>query len=76
MLSPEKFYKILIKNNIDFFSGVPDSLLKSICGYISDITTSNNHIITANEGGAVGIGIGYHLATNKVPLIYICKILV
>ena len=45
MLSPEKFYKILAKNDIDFFSGVPDSLLKSICGYISDITTSNNHII-------------------------------
>ena len=51
MLLPENFYKILIKNDIDFFSGVPDSLLKSICGYISDNTTSNNHIITSNEGG-------------------------
>ena len=70
MLSPENFYKILIKNDIDFFSGVPDSLLKSICGYISDNTSSNNHIITSNEGGAIGVGIGYHLATNKVPLIY------
>ena len=70
MLSPEKFYKILVKNDIEFFCGVPDSLLKSICGYISDHTTSNNHIIASNEGGAVGIGIGYHLATNKVPLIY------
>ncbi len=70
MLSPEKFYKILARNDIEFFCGVPDSLLKSMCGYISDHTTSNNHIIASNEGGAIGIGIGYHLATNKVPLIY------
>ena len=70
MLSPEIFYNTLIKNGIEFFCGVPDSLLKSICGYISDNTTSNNHIITSNEGGAIGVGIGYHLATNKVPLIY------
>ena len=55
---------------LSFFCGVPDSLLKSMCGYISDHTTSNNHIIASNEGGAIGIGIGYHLATNKVPLIY------
>ena len=63
MILPENFYKILIKNDINFFSGVPDSLLKSICGYISDNTSSNNHIITSNEGGAIGVGIGYH--SNK-----------
>ena len=53
-----------------FFSGAPDSLLVNICNYISDNTTDNNHIIAANEGNALSIGIGYHLATNNLPLIY------
>lgn len=70
MIDTKFFFKSLIKNNISFFSGVPDSLLKSICAYISDHTDSKNHIIAANEGNALAIGIGYHLATGKLPLIY------
>jgi len=70
MIKPESFFNILINENIDFFSGVPDSFLKNICNYISDNTTDNNHIIAANEGNALSIGIGYHLATNNLPLIY------
>ena len=70
MLSLEIFYKILKDNDVNFFTGVPDSLLKSICGYIADNVPEKNHIISSNEGGAVAIGIGYHLATNKIPMIY------
>tara|TARA_B100001248_G_scaffold233181_1_gene194549 strand:- start:8784 stop:9923 length:1140 start_codon:yes stop_codon:yes gene_type:complete len=70
MINPESFFKNLIKNDITFFSGVPDSLLKNICGYISDNADENNHIIAANEGNAMALGIGYHLATSKLPLIY------
>jgi len=70
MLSPKIFYKNLIDNDINFFTGVPDSLLKSICGYIADKTPVKNHIISSNEGSAVAIGIGYHLATDKIPMIY------
>lgn len=29
------------------------------------------HMITANEGAAVGVAAGYHLATGKVPLVYL-----
>jgi phosphonopyruvate decarboxylase len=70
MMSPEVFYKLLKSNSIDFFAGIPDSLLKSICGYITDHEQSQDHIIAANEGAAIALGAGYHLATKKVALVY------
>ncbi len=70
MINPEQFYNLLKENGIDFFTGVPDSQLKNICAYISDNVSKENHIIAANEGGAVALGAGYHLATGKIPLIY------
>ena len=55
----------------EFFTGVPDSLLKPLVDYLIDNCQGNgNHIIAANEGNAVAIGAGYHLATGKVPVIY------
>lgn len=70
MIKPKFFYDLLIENNIDFFSGVPDSLLKSFCAYVTDNAAYNNHIISANEGSAVGLAAGYHIATGKIPLVY------
>lgn len=70
MIDVKNFYESLKKRGIDFFTGVPDSLLKDICAYIADHSNPENNIITANEGGAIALGAGYHLATNKVPLIY------
>lgn len=55
----------------EFFTGVPDSLLKPLVDYLIDNCQDNeNHVIAANEGNAVAIGAGYHLATGKVPVIY------
>ena len=55
----------------EFFTGVPDSLLKPLVDYLLDNYQGNEkHIIAANEGNAVAIGAGYHLATGKVPVIY------
>lgn len=70
MIAPSDFYKLLIDNNINFFTGVPDSLLKNICGYIQDNTSKNNNIIAANEGNAIALATGYHLATGMIPLVY------
>ncbi len=70
MISPEYFYNYLLKNNIEFFAGVPDSLLKDICAYITDHSSKQNHIIAANEGNAIALAAGYHMATNKIPLVY------
>ena len=70
MIRPSYFYDLLIKNGTDFFAGVPDSLLKNLCAYITDNAPDSNHIISANEGSATGLATGYHLATGKIPMIY------
>src|SRR6056297_3030366 len=70
MILPEKFYSWLSASQIDFFCGVPDSLLKDICAYITDHSGPGNHIIAANEGNAVALAAGYHMATQKIPLVY------
>ena len=70
MIRPTYFYELLIKNGTDFFAGVPDSLLKNLCAYITDNAPAENHIISANEGSATGLATGYHLATGKIPMIY------
>ena len=56
----------------DFFVGVPDSQLKALCDYLIYKYGINgtNHIIAANEGNAVGLAAGYHLATGKTPVVY------
>jgi len=69
MLNTEKYFNYIKSLGVEFFTGVPDSLLKSFCGYVNDVETKN-HVIASNEGSAIGIGIGYHLATKKIPLIY------
>lgn len=70
MISVKDFYDCLKSSNIDFFTGVPDSLLKDICNYITDLTPKKNNIIAANEGGAIGLAMGYNLASSKIPLVY------
>ena len=70
MIDCDKFYNILVNNGIDFFTGVPDSLLKDFCAYITDNTQGDKNIIAANEGNAVALAAGYYLATNKFGLIY------
>lgn len=70
MIRPSFFYDTLKANGIDFYAGVPDSLLKNLCAYITDHADDTHNIIAANEGGAMGLAAGYHLATGKVPVVY------
>jgi phosphonopyruvate decarboxylase len=70
MISPAFFVEKLRSLDIDFYAGVPDSLLKNICAYISDNIDNRHNIISANEGGAVGLAAGYHLATGRIPVVY------
>jgi phosphonopyruvate decarboxylase len=70
LINPEDFYYILKNNQIDFFTGVPDSLLKDFCFFVDDKLSKDKHIIAANEGNAIAIAAGYHLSTNRVPLVY------
>lgn len=70
MVRPEFFVNTLKEHQIDFYAGVPDSLLKNICSYITDNLPACQNIIAANEGGAMGIAAGYYLATGKIPVVY------
>lgn len=56
----------------DFYTGVPDSQLKALCQYLIRIYGEDprHHIIGANEGNCTAIAAGYHLATGKVPVVY------
>ncbi len=56
----------------DFYTGVPDSQLKDLCNYLIDKygIDPKHHIIAANEGNSVAIATGYHLATGKIPVVY------
>ena len=70
-ISPQLFLKHLIRRDILFFTGVPDSLLKYLCLCIDQSKDlKSNHIITSNEGAAIGLASGYHIGTNKIPLVY------
>ncbi len=70
MIDCGNFYRILKKNGVEFFAGIPDSLLKDFCAYIADNASTGHHIITANEGSAVALASGYHLATGKIGMVY------
>lgn len=70
MLSPKIFIESLAAKGIDFFTGVPDSLLKNVCAFISDTLDDRHNIIAANEGGAIGLAAGHYLATGHIPCVY------
>ena len=69
MVKINSLINILKKNNSDFFTGVPDSVLKEFSYYLQS-KKKIKHIIAVNEGAAVSIGIGYYLSSKKVPTIY------
>ena len=69
-MKAQTFVQLLEKQGIDSFYGVPDSLLKSICAYITDTLDSAHNIITANEGNAIGLACGHYLATGRPALVY------
>lgn len=70
MIEAGFFYEALAKQGVGFFTGVPDSLLKSFCASITDHIDCNQHVIAVNEGAAIGLAAGYHLASGKIPLVY------
>ena len=70
MIRPEFFIETLREKGIDCFAGVPDSLLKSICAYITDHFDAAHNIIAANEGAAIGLAAGHYLATCQPACVY------
>lgn len=69
MIEVSRFVGELEKGGVGFFTGVPDSLLKSFCAWIAD-NRAGRHVIAANEGAAVALAAGRHLATGEAALVY------
>ena len=67
MIYVETLIETLKKNKVNFFTGVPDSVLKALSMYLED---KKNHLVAVNEGSAVSHGIGYFLSTKKLPCVY------
>ena len=67
-----KIEKLIEIIGADFYTGVPDSLLRPLCDYLMNTygIDKNHHIIAANEGNCAALAAGYHLATQKIPVVY------
>jgi len=70
MISPIKFLDSLRQAGINFFTGIPDSLLKDVCACITENSKPENHKIANNEGASIGLAIGHYLATKNPALVY------
>lgn len=65
----EKLLEII---NSEFYAGVPDSQLKALCNCLMGKygIDPRHHVIAANEGNCTALAAGYHLATGKIPVVY------
>lgn len=70
MIEQTHLFNNLHEIGLDFFTGVPDSLLNDFCLHLVNNLPDNQHIMAANEGNAIGIAAGYHMATGKLPVVY------
>ncbi len=70
MIPPEDLFLALETNGIRRFAGVPDSLLKELCAFITDNVPEDAHVITANEGNAIALASGWYLGTGEPALVY------
>ena len=70
MLECAAIFESLIARDVTFFAGVPDSLLKDLCRYLYEHAPAEAHVIAANEGSAVALAAGHHLATGRMGAVY------
>ena len=70
MIPPERIFDTIRDQGISFFTGVPDSLLKDFCAYITDHVDEQAHVIAANEGNAIALAAGWFMACGEPALVY------
>lgn len=70
MIEPKHLVRELSDIGINFFTGVPDSLLKDFCGFIENELEPKEHLISANEGSAIACAAGHFLSTGRPALVY------
>jgi phosphonopyruvate decarboxylase len=70
VIDPQSLLSTLDGLGVRFFAGVPDSLLQPLCDHLVSSIPPGRHVIAANEGAAVALAAGWHLATNSTPCVY------
>ena len=70
MVDQKQLFDALGQLGVDFFTGVPDSLLNDFCLYMVKNIPDGQHVMAANEGNAIGIAAGHYMATGKIPIVY------
>lgn len=70
MIDQNYLFHSLQSFGINFFTGVPDSLLNNFCLYLAAHVPDGRHVMAANEGNAVAIAAGHYLATGEIPVVY------
>lgn len=70
MVNQKELFEALDAMGVDFFTGVPDSLLNNFCLYMVQNIPDGRHVMAANEGNAIGIAAGHYMATGKIPVVY------
>ena len=70
-IDPKRFCDHLSRQGVTLYTGVPDSLLKQLGSHIMANLPREQHVITANEGGAVGLAIGHYLRTKTPAVVYL-----
>jgi phosphonopyruvate decarboxylase len=71
MIDPGQFVDRLQALGVTMYTGVPDSLLKQFGKHVMGALPREQHVITANEGAAVGLAMGHYLRTQRPALVYL-----
>jgi phosphonopyruvate decarboxylase len=66
----EDLLGLLHAHDIRLIAGVPDSILKGLCA-VASADGRFDHVIAANEGAALALAAGHHLATGRIPVVYL-----
>ena len=70
MVDPAAFYESAKGCDVGLFAGVPDSLLKEFCSYLSQCAGPDEHVVVANEGAGIALASGHYLSSSGIALVY------
>jgi phosphonopyruvate decarboxylase len=70
MFAASEFCRELESRGVDFYAGVPDTVVEHFCNHVVAHPPAGGHVLAANEGGAIGLAAGHWLATGGTPLVY------
>lgn len=71
-MDTKDFLRGLARLGVDFYTGVPDSLLKPLNDTLyARYGLTGAHVVAADEGGAVALAAGHYLATGHPAMVYL-----